>query len=369
MLQRKEADLYSRDFESIEYTKSLLQEGDTLVFIKYPGDINVYDTTGIHLKPQTHRVHSEKLLATGSEKFAKLLSDDWKQHLMRKRNGYVNKEALPTGITYVLDLTPPDEGDEAVDLISDLSCSAGIRNWHSSMKRCGVHKRLVGGKDDVCRQKNLSAPTLDPKVPKPDVETASPLVGNNNSDILDSSVSAPAQYPHARVFLTNETYESEVKELETALERSREEQRQRESLAFQFKQDDNDTTVASEVVEEYCPIRHRAGIQGLLQVIEGKDPKLDSAPKLWTLVGVAKYFGCTTIVVSCTASSVNACSSTNTHRSILSSLGCSPSRTLSFWKPFQKQASRSEKLCKFPLLLVQLLLFWLRRRLSVLQGE
>ena len=60
----------------------------------------------------------------------------------------------------------------------------------------------------------------------------------------------------------------------------------------------------SEVGEEYCPLRHRAAIEKLLQVIEGKDPKLDSAPKVWTLVGVAKYFDCTQTVVSNSATNI-----------------------------------------------------------------
>lgn len=51
-------------------------------------------------------------------------------------------------------------------------------------------------------------------------------------------------------------------------------------------------------VLEYCPIRHRAGIERLLQFIEGKHPRLDSAPKVWTLFVLAKYFDCTNVVVS-----------------------------------------------------------------------
>lgn len=50
-------------------------------------------------------------------------------------------------------------------------------------------------------------------------------------------------------------------------------------------------------VPEYCPIRHRAGIGRLLRVLEGKDPRLDSAPKVWTLFVLAKYFDCTAAVV------------------------------------------------------------------------
>lgn len=37
-------------------------------------------------------------------------------------------------------------------------------------------------------------------------------------------------------------------------------------------------------VLDYCPIWHRAGIERLLQVIEKKEPRLDSATKIWTLV-------------------------------------------------------------------------------------
>lgn len=49
---------------------------------------------------------------------------------------------------------------------------------------------------------------------------------------------------------------------------------------------------------EYSPIRHRTGIERLLQAIEGKNPRLDSAPKVWTLVVLADHFGCAKVVVS-----------------------------------------------------------------------
>ena len=298
MAALRDTDLYSRDRESIEYTKSLLEDGDTLVFIKYPGDINVYDPTGSHLKPQSHRVHSQKLLATGSSKFTKLLSDDWKQHLMRKRNGFLNKDALPSDVTYVLDLTPPDEGDEAVDLTSDLSCSVGVRNWYSSVQRCGVHKNMVGGNDDICRPKSFSA-AIKQSTAKPVDNTVPPAVIDDNFVDEDKSAPSPSpQHDPIESFEDRELFNLNESNLQKALERSRKEQHQRPVTESQYDPDSKDKTIASEVVEEYCPIRHRAGIQGLLQLIEGKEPKLDSAPKVWTLVGISKYFECTDIVVS-----------------------------------------------------------------------
>lgn len=49
---------------------------------------------------------------------------------------------------------------------------------------------------------------------------------------------------------------------------------------------------------DYDPIRHRTGIERLLQIIEGKEPRLDSAPKIWTLTVLAEYFDCRSTVVS-----------------------------------------------------------------------
>ena len=40
---------------------------------------------------------------------------------------------------------------------------------------------------------------------------------------------------------------------------------------------------------EYSPVRHRSAIERVLSVLQGKDPQLDSAPKLWTTFAVAKY--------------------------------------------------------------------------------
>lgn len=41
---------------------------------------------------------------------------------------------------------------------------------------------------------------------------------------------------------------------------------------------------------EYSPVRHRSAIERVLGALMGYDPKLDSAPKVWTTFAVAKYF-------------------------------------------------------------------------------
>ena len=226
--------LNQRDISAIAYSKSLLIEGDTLVFISYPKDQELYDPAGFKLSSKNHRVHSEKLLATGSGVFQKLLSDQAQQRA-QKRAGYCSSNPLPAGVKYVLDLTPPDEGDDAVELISNLSCSPGIRRWAKIAPAFGVDGRIVSGRDEYVR---------------------------------------PQHYP--------------IEE---------------QNPSLSPKEDGG----VEDEIPEYCPVRHRAGIERLLRLIEGRDPRLDSAPKILTLAVLGKYFDCTRVVVS------------NTERSILNS--------------------------------------------------
>ena len=47
---------------------------------------------------------------------------------------------------------------------------------------------------------------------------------------------------------------------------------------------------ATLITLEYTPVRHRSAIERVLSALQGLDPKLDSAPKVWTTFAVAKYF-------------------------------------------------------------------------------
>ncbi|KLP19385.1 uncharacterized protein LW94_12848 [Fusarium fujikuroi] len=128
-----------------------LNQGDTLVFIDYPvhhkGVLDYTDCNGIVYKSQKFRVHSSKLLETGSPKFAELLGPTYQFKIQRRRK-MVNK--LPDGIQYLLDLTPPSEGDELVFQMTELSLTPGIIKWWSSSILNGVDPFLVCGHDDIC---------------------------------------------------------------------------------------------------------------------------------------------------------------------------------------------------------------------------
>ena len=46
---------------------------------------------------------------------------------------------------------------------------------------------------------------------------------------------------------------------------------------------------ATRITLEYSPVRHRSAIERVLSALQGTDPQLDSAPKVWTAFAVAKY--------------------------------------------------------------------------------
>lgn len=271
-------DLAKRDREAVAYSKALLVEGDTLVYITYPGESKCFDSTGFEISAAPHRVHSSRLLATGSKIFAKLLSPTNQYRIVRRKKLAGN---LPPGIKYVLDLTPPDEGDEAVELTSELSCSLGIRLWYTAAQRCGISHNLVGGEDEI----------MDPrKIASYGSSTAAELVNQQAGDAGASKSNLAVNANPPTTVWESLDNARQNREIADAVRISLEE-------LYKAKAKNAETNDPLNV-PEYCPIRHRAGIARLLRVLEGKDPRLDSAPKVWTLFVLAKYFECTAAVVS-----------------------------------------------------------------------
>ena len=264
-----------------------------MVIIEYPGKSALYDPTGFPLASKTHLVHSEKLLATGSKFFEMQLKDS-RQQRVRKRTGFHN--GLPEGIKYILDLTPPDEGDAAVDLTSELSCSVGIRNWYSAEFRCGVSHSIVGGKDEVTK-------------PVFFLEDEPALINHHGSGAVKNSdfegfhnMSERSSYPEANSSLLRRTGEEFPDiALNHAIEMSKRDYLTTSRANGQASSHSDRGSFRVEEILEYCPIRHRAGIERILQAIEGKDPRLDSAPKVWTFFVLSKYFDCTKVSVSCSS--------------------------------------------------------------------
>ncbi|EXL87356.1 hypothetical protein FOPG_01598 [Fusarium oxysporum f. sp. conglutinans race 2 54008] len=242
-----------------------LNQGDTLVFIDYPvhhrGVLDYTDCNGIVYKSQKFQVHSSKLLETGSPKFAELLGPTYQFKIQRRRK-MVNK--LPDGIKYLLDLTPPSEGDELVFQMTELSLTPGIIKWWSSYILNGVDPFLVCGHDDICKCNRQPKGTENNKDVDANAEhdSATPIEGN-----------APTGY--------------RLKQLKLDPERA---------LQMKATNEDAYETPLYRHIPDYCPIRHRNGIVRLLMLIEGKGCILDSAPRLFTILKLSCLFECSSML-------------------------------------------------------------------------
>lgn len=253
-------DLSKRDYAAIVYAKSRLTEGDTLVVVKYPSNKPVCDFTGFVLDT-VFRVNSWKLLATGSKVFTKMLSQE-NQKRSRQRPLFRNMY-IPQDVQFVLDLTPATDDDDALELVTSLSCPKGILYWSTTTSRLGIPVRFVGGYDEK----------VGPQQEPPQYSSGPTII----SDVNPGNGSEG-------------TFDERIKE---ATKRS-------------LKDTGSDTPVdlpillptsTKQLPADYCGIRHCAGIERMLQLIEGKEARLDSAPKVWTVAMLAGFFDCASSVV------------------------------------------------------------------------
>ncbi|KAF5026857.1 hypothetical protein F66182_1052 [Fusarium sp. NRRL 66182] len=267
MLMSQEEIDQTRNFElyRLHSVSFELNQGDTLVFIDYPVHhkevLKHTDCHGIIYKSQQIRLHSSKLLETGSSKFAEMLSPTYQFRIQRRRK-MVNK--LVDGIKYLLDLTPPSEGDELVFQMTELSLTPGIIKWWSSSLTNDVDPWLVCGHDDIC------------------VCSRQPEADTNDQEQRDSTESETKSTENAK--RSHNRKPPLPLEPETALQmKARGESSTYETPSYRF-------------IPDYCPIRHRNGIVRLLMLIEGKGVILDSASRLWTLVKLGNIFDCASIL-------------------------------------------------------------------------
>lgn len=248
-----------------------MSTGDTLVIIDFPNRStatqNQADCNGIAYRSQQFRVHSQNLLDTNSAKFAEMLAPTHQFRTLRRRK-LVNK--LPADVKYVLDLTPPSEGDELVFQMTELSLTPGIIKWWSSWMLQDVDSWLVCGHDDICTcdRKPLRSPTDETSMGENSSEPGSPT---------------RATRPQIR-------FRADVLSTQLPLDP--------DTLLQMKARQENDLFETPEFrrLPDYCPVRHRNGIIRLLMIIEGKRVVLDSASRVWTLVKLSKMFDCGSVI-------------------------------------------------------------------------
>lgn len=210
--------------------------GDTFVYLDPPAQQPEQDENSYFrytLRYKTPMLMRKRTLLSFDSSFFQTRFGPTYQHRIIRRRRLVGM--LPPSVKYVIDLTPPEQDEEAVFLMTELCCSDGVRKWFLASHRWDISDNLVGGREDWLQNPNRT--------------TAS---------------NASAHY--------NTIYTGQVQRLS--------------STGSRPSQD----TIAT-LPLAYSPISHRSAIERVLAAMQGLDPKLDSAPKVWTTFAVAKNFG------------------------------------------------------------------------------
>ena len=129
-----------------------LNSGDTYVYFGIPPQAmgqsrQAYDVVQEHFK-LLQRVDSAKLKSLNSSKFNTLLGP---RSIRTKKRFHKLGLLGPTPNNEVglfLDLQPPLEDEDAVILVTELTCTRGVLNWHKAGKKYGIARTLIGGEDD-----------------------------------------------------------------------------------------------------------------------------------------------------------------------------------------------------------------------------
>ncbi len=300
-------------------------DADTLVVIGAPPrqadqDDNAYAPIAHHFANH-HRIHSKNLFNLGSAKFNDLLgpSSQFRTARRLKTQGIL-PGGKPHGIKYLLDLRPPDEDEEAIYLITELSCSSGILTWFKAQKKYKIPGTMVRGQDDSSLLPNFpDTVRRSPKVPKAwkKKSRASPerrdeslaqksrlRADSSHSKGLNpesrigagsshSEESAPSRIGNWEgVFPTAPVIPDQAVDDEECAQAADDDGGDDSSQASPHAATNPAPTEDPAKQPEYSQLRHWSAIERLLHAIEGNAPMLDSAPKLWTFYQVAKYFGC-----------------------------------------------------------------------------
>ncbi|KIW90782.1 uncharacterized protein Z519_08565 [Cladophialophora bantiana CBS 173.52] len=255
--------LSSSDEPSLDLVLSLNNEftaladtaGDTAIYFGPPPQMPEQNDKDYHYIRQhfdrVHVVKSTNLRLMGDEsKFTdrNLLHPTESLHAESKlrKLGVLNKAEAAHGgkFKYYIDLRPPNEDEEAVILITDLTCTRGVLTWHLARHKYDLSPLAVQGHDEFGIQ-----PHADP--------LAKRLASSENTGDADPSPSNTAK-PKSN----QSSDDKAAPPVPTAL--------------------------------DYSPLRHWSALERMLQAIQGNDPKLDSAPKVWTFFAIARYFGCAT---------------------------------------------------------------------------
>lgn len=185
--------------------------------------------------------------------FERLLGPTYQFRILRRKN--LLKLGLPIGIKFVVDLSPPIEGDEAVDAVERFWCPNEILEWHS----------------------NLDGNYIEDDQSPPD----SPLFGPKGSGALDN---LPP---------------SLIVKMERDLEAFREVLLQKTKGKTTPPEEKVVTQPEEEIKTKkpaYSLLRHTGAIERVLHILHGLDPQISTTPMWYTVHKVALQMECAAAV-------------------------------------------------------------------------
>ncbi|KAK2613569.1 hypothetical protein N8I77_000476 [Diaporthe amygdali] len=217
------------------------EKGDVLVLVSFPAfephhscQKSEFDTARVILT-------RDQILATGSAKLEERLNSESHQR-RAKRAAERAPVALPQGVTHILDLSPSVEEDDYTIALQLLSLTPGIKFWYRAAA-FGASIEAVAGHDDVCRCKESYDTAYPIPTPPFSIEGSKPLDGLHVAAFL----------------LDTETWPVD---------------------------DHRD-------IDDFSQVRQGANVLRLFRSLANNDLQIDSAPRMWTLVGLFSMFNMT----------------------------------------------------------------------------
>lgn len=210
-------------------------EKNVLVLVKFPTTNSNLSCGRTRFKTGTICLSYKSIVDTGSGVLVGLLSDE--QHQRRAKKSLDN--LLPAGVTHILDLSPTTEEDDHITALQNLSIPRSVKLWHRSMVS-GTSLLAVAGHDDVCDCLLPTSGLLDFDCSYPLLEAPKDIESNGgNVCIFDTEKWPVDKWGNIGDFCT--------------------------------------TRWAANTIRLFRAIAKPAGEKDLL---------IDSAPRLWTLVGL-----------------------------------------------------------------------------------
>ncbi|KAL9107410.1 MAG: hypothetical protein Q9227_007694 [Pyrenula ochraceoflavens] len=316
---------------SAEIPRTVDPMADTAIYIdpppQQPGQDPVsYQKVCRHFQAP-HEVQSKHIRALGSQKIEDMFAATAQFRMKRRLTKGGCMISQGPNIKYHLDWRIPVDGDEALVLLEGLTCTTGVLDWFKAMHHFNIPGTYVHGEDDVELCATSKARTDEIQGEKTigsasSVHQQTPIVKQNDDVIqfAQPNTSTPAGNTDAKP-QPREKHEgassSEKEQKSEPVDRvlnwdgnlprppspttehpakpsSKNSRKAAEAQKAQQGEPDKFAETSFPPQEEYSQIRHRSAIERLLHAACGGDPRLDSAPKVWTYFAVAKYFDCAT---------------------------------------------------------------------------